>query len=75
MSEWPDAAVRCRCGAAVTEWHSRAETRRLRRLYGDADGCVPACPACTTGRGNERELLTVPHAVRLRFSPTRGVSR
>lgn len=75
-SDWGDHAVRCQCGEDIRQWHSAAETRRVRRLYADADGDVPACPACTELRHNNRVFFSVVHAVRQATGVTgRGVSR
>jgi len=63
-SNWGEHAVRCRCGEDIRQWHSAAETRRVRRLYADPDGRIPACPACTTCRNNNRVFFSVAHAVR-----------
>jgi len=75
-SNWGEHAVRCQCGEDIRQWHSAAETRRVRRLYADSDGKVPACPACTDVRHNERVFFSVVHAVRQATGVTgRGVSR
>ena len=69
-------AVRRQCGADIRQWHSAAETRRVRRLYGDEDGEVPACPACAEYRTDSQVLFSVAHAVRQATGVTgRGVHR
>lgn len=62
-AEWRVTGLECQCGADITEWHSRAEARRLVRMYG-VDGRVLACPACQDPRnGIDEDLGTVPKAV------------
>ena len=69
-AEWRVTALRCQCGADITEWHSRAEARRLVRMYG-VDGRVLACPACQEPRnGIDEDLGTVPKAVSQRHEET-----
>lgn len=44
---WEPRGLRCRCGAEAADWtHSPAQQRAIKRLYADADGRLPACPAC-----------------------------
>jgi len=75
-SNWGEHAVRCQCGADIRQWHSAAETRRVRRLYADPDGRVPACPACAEYRTDSHTLFSVVHAVRQVTGVTgRGVSQ
>ena len=75
-SNWGEHAVRCQCGEDIRQWHSAAETRRVRRLYGDEDGEVPACPACAEYRTDSQVLFSVVHAVRQATGVTgRGVQR
>lgn len=62
--DWPESAIRCRCGADIGRWHTPAESRRLRRVYANGDGRVPACPDCIDFESGSHDHDSVPHAVR-----------
>jgi hypothetical protein len=44
----PRGDLICRaCDTPASEWtEAAAQRRKLRRMYADADGRLPACPAC-----------------------------
>lgn len=64
-AQWTLTALRCECGADITEWHTNTRARSLVRAYGGEDGRVPHCPACVSARsGEDGAIQTVPKAVR-----------
>lgn len=44
---WEPRELVCQCGTPASEWtESAAQRRKLRRMYADPDGQLPACPTC-----------------------------
>ena len=63
-AQWAPTALRCQCGADITEWHTTARARELVRVYSNEDGRVPVCPACIRDRSGVGDALTtVPKAI------------
>lgn len=62
---WRAEPPRCQCGAALLEWHSKAEARRMVRQFGRDDGTVPACPACTEYSHPSGDMTGVARAIRV----------
>lgn len=62
--QWDVSGVECECGADISEWHSRAEARRLARIYGTEGSSVPKCPSCVEWRNPANKTDTVTHAVK-----------
>jgi hypothetical protein len=62
--QWAESAIRCRCGADISQWHTDAESRRLKRAYARTDGRLPACPDCVEYPSGDHRFDTIPHAIR-----------
>jgi hypothetical protein len=44
---WEPRELVCQCGVPAARWtESAAQRRKLRRMYANADGELPACPTC-----------------------------
>jgi len=61
---WPESTIRCECGADISQWHTNAESRRLKRVYATEDGRLPACPSCAEYPSGDHSFDTIPHAIR-----------
>jgi len=55
----------CQCGAAIHNWHSKAEARQIVRQFGTEDGTVPACPECAEYNHPSGEMTGVARAIRI----------
>jgi len=62
-ASWRPEGPRCQCGARLAEFSSTARARQQARAYGDEDGVVRACPACTDPTSGEDAIHTVPKAI------------
>ena len=63
--QWSAERLRCQCGADIREWHSTTRAREIVRIYANADGVVPGCPACQDwGHNQEQTDEDVPHAIK-----------
>jgi len=74
-SAWTPGAPQCQCGVALTEFTSRVQARRIARVYGDADGVVPACPACVETRTGAPGITRVTVAIKKETDQITGVGR
>lgn len=63
-SAWTPGAPRCQCGVDLTAFTSRVQARRIARVYGDADGVVPGCPACVETRTGAPGITRVTVAIK-----------
>ena len=62
---WEPRGLRCRCGTAADTWtHSPAQQRAIKRLYADADGRLPACPACDDRNNRVDTLRNISKSIR-----------